>query len=115
LPGFDSLPLDSVRPSFRLPLRIGGSLTAPQRPPAGDYWRKNLTLIGILLSIWAFVSFGLGIYWAEDLHGIQAPLPGTPLGFWFAQQGSILVFIILVFVYARRMNQLDEEFGVEED
>lgn len=89
-------------------------MTAPQRPPAGDYWRKNLILIGILLSIWAFVSFGLGIYWAEDLHGIQAPLPGTPLGFWFAQQGSIFTFVILIWVYCWKMNRLDDEYFSDE-
>ena len=87
-------------------------MAPPQRPPAADYWRKNLTLIAILLSIWAFVSFGLGIYWAEDLHGIQAPLPGTPLGFWFAQQGSIFTFVILIWVYAWKMNRLDDELSM---
>ncbi len=74
------------------------------------YWKKNLILITVLLSIWALVSFGLGIYWAEDLHEIHAPLPGTPLGFWFAQQGSIFTFVVLIGIYAWRMNRLDDEF-----
>ncbi|MEC9475454.1 MAG: DUF4212 domain-containing protein [Planctomycetota bacterium] len=85
-------------------------MTSPERPPAGNYWRANLKLIAILLAIWAFVSFGLGIYWAEDLHDIHAPLPGTPLGFWFAQQGSIFTFVILIWVYSWRMNRLDDEY-----
>ena len=93
---------------------MGAAMTTPDRPPARDYWRKNLILIAILLSIWAFVSFGLGIYWAEDLHGIKAPLPGTPLGFWFAQQGSIFTFVILIWVYAWRMNRLDDEYFSDE-
>ena len=79
------------------------------------YWRKNLQLITILLFIWAFVSFGLGLAFADSLHGILAPLPGTPLGFWFAQQGSIFTFVILIWVYAWRMNKLDDEYFTNGD
>ena len=81
------------------------------------YWHQNLATIGVLLFLWALVSFGLGIYWAEDLHEIQAPLPGTPLGFWFAQQGSIFTFVLLIWIYTRRMNRLDDEYfsGEEND
>ena len=80
-----------------------------------SYFRANVTLIAILLVIWAIVSFGCGILLAPWLN--QVKLPGTeyPLGFWFAQQGSIYVFVVLIFVYAQRMNALDKEFGVEED
>jgi len=83
--------------------------------PAKAHWRANLRLTGLLLLIWAAVSFGCGIFlrrWLDQWH-----LPGTafPLGFWFAQQGSILVFIVLIFVYARCMNRIDAKHGVRED
>ncbi len=77
------------------------------------YWRKNLQTLVILLVIWFLVSFGFGIIWAEELNAFQ--LGGYKLGFWFAQQGSIFVFVILIFVYVIRMNRLDKEFGVNED
>lgn len=77
------------------------------------YWRKNLQTIFVCLVIWAFVSLGLGIIWAEALN--QFRLGGYPLGFWFAQQGSIYTFLILIFFYAWRMNRLDKEFNVDED
>ena len=70
-----------------------------------SYWRANLRILAVLLSIWFIVSFGLGILWVEPLNRIQ--MAGFPLGFWFSQQGSIFVFIALVFVYARRMDRLD--------
>lgn len=77
------------------------------------YWGANLRLIQISLVIWALVSFGFGIILRPLLGGIS--VGGTDLGFWFAQQGSILVFLALIFFYAWRMNQLDREHGVEED
>ncbi|MDX1540482.1 MAG: DUF4212 domain-containing protein [Geminicoccaceae bacterium] len=77
------------------------------------YWKANLRLITICLIIWALVSFGFGIILRPLLSGIE--VGGTDLGFWFAQQGSILVFLILIFFYAWRMNKLDRQFGVEED
>lgn len=77
------------------------------------YWKKNLKTLVILLSIWFIVSFGFGIILAEPLNHYR--LGGYPLGFWFAQQGSIYVFIILIFVYVARMNRLDREFDVNED
>ena len=76
------------------------------------YWQANLGLIKISLVIWAVVSFGFGILLRPLLSGI--PVGGTDLGFWFAQQGSILVFLALIFFYAWRMNKLDKEYGVEE-
>lgn len=77
------------------------------------YWQANLRLMKICLVIWAVVSFGFGIILRPLLSGI--PVGGTDLGFWFAQQGSIYVFLILIFFYAIRMNSLDREFGVQED
>ena len=77
------------------------------------YWKANLRLVTISLIIWALVSFGFGILFRPLLSGI--PVGGTDLGFWFAQQGSILVFMALIFFYAWRMNTLDREFGVDEE
>lgn len=77
------------------------------------YWKKNLKTLVILLAIWFLVSFGFGILLAEPLN--QFKIGGYPLGFWFAQQGAIYVFIILIFVYVARMNKLDKEFDVNED
>ena len=76
------------------------------------YWRANLRVIWICLAIWALVSYGFAIIFRPLLAGIK--FGGTDLGFWFAQQGSILVFIALIFFYAARMNKLDRDYGVEE-
>ncbi|MDE4133267.1 DUF4212 domain-containing protein [Phaeobacter sp. QD34_3] len=77
------------------------------------YWQANVRIILISLVIWAVVSFGFGILLRPMLSGIS--VGGSDLGFWFAQQGSILVFLGLIFFYAWRMNRLDREFGVEEE
>ncbi|MFN7023745.1 MAG: DUF4212 domain-containing protein [Pseudorhizobium sp.] len=76
------------------------------------YWAANIRIITICLAIWATVSYGFGILLRPLLSGIQ--FGGTDLGFWFAQQGSILVFIALIFYYAAYMNRLDRKFGVDE-
>lgn len=76
------------------------------------YWRRNLRLMAVLLSIWALVSFGAGILFVEPLNEIS--FIGFPLGFWFAQQGSIIIFVILIAIYVWRMDKLDAEFGVDE-
>ena len=76
------------------------------------YWKANIRLVTICLVIWALVSFGAGILFRPLLSGIT--IGGTDLGFWFAQQGSIIVFIALIFFYAFRMNALDREHGVDE-
>jgi len=76
------------------------------------YWKKNLKYLLILLSIWFLVSYGCGILFADTLNTIK--IGGFPLGFWFAQQGSIYVFVILIFIYVRLMNKLDKEFDVDE-
>ncbi|MCR9065714.1 MAG: DUF4212 domain-containing protein [Cytophagales bacterium] len=77
------------------------------------YWRKNLRYLAILLSIWFLVSYVFGIVLVDQLNTIR--LGGFKLGFWFAQQGSIYVFIVLIFVYVRLMNKLDKEFNVNEE
>ena len=77
------------------------------------YWKANLRLLTMCLVIWAIVSYGFGILLVEPLNAIS--LGGYKLGFWFAQQGSIYVFLVLIFFYAIRMNALDREHGVAED
>ena len=80
---------------------------------AEGYWKANVrTIIGCLI-VWAFVSFGCAILFRPLLAGI--PVGGTDLGFWFAQQGSILTFLVLIFFYAWRMNKLDRQYGVNEE
>lgn len=77
-----------------------------------EYWKKNISKMVMLLSIWFVVSFVFGILLVEPLNTIK--LGGFPLGFWFAQQGSIYVFVVLIFVYVRMMNKLDKEYDVHE-
>mgnify|MGYP002637888236 CR=1 FL=1 len=77
------------------------------------YWQANLRLVGFCLVIWFVVSFGFGILLLDVLNQFQ--MGGVRLGFWFAQQGSIYVFVLLIFFYAWRMQALDRAFGVEED
>ena len=79
---------------------------------SNDYWAANVRIILISLAIWFACSFGLGILLRPALSGIH--VGGADLGFWMAQNGSIYVFLILIFAYAWRMNKLDKEFGVEE-
>jgi putative solute:sodium symporter small subunit len=78
-----------------------------------DYWSATLRLLVTLLVIWFLVSFGFGILLAEPLNAIS--LGGYKLGFWFAQQGSIYVFLLLIVVYVLRMNRIDQKFDVHED
>ena len=75
------------------------------------YWKKNIRYITILLSIWFIVSFGCGILFVEQLNTIQ--IGGFKLGFWFAQQGSIYVFTVLIFVYIKLMNKLDKKYNLD--
>lgn len=77
------------------------------------YWKENLRLLALCLSIWFAVSFLFGIILVDVLN--QFHLGGYPLGFWFAQQGSIYTFLILIFFYASRMNKLDRKYDVHED
>ncbi|MGI9260181.1 MAG: DUF4212 domain-containing protein [Gammaproteobacteria bacterium] len=78
-----------------------------------QYWRANLRLVAYCLAIWFVVSFGFGVILVDTLNQIQ--IFGFDLGFWFAQQGSIVCFIALIFYYAWRMNRLDREHDVDED
>ena len=77
-----------------------------------EYWRKNLRLMAVLLTIWALVSFGAGIVFVDALNNLT--FIGYPPGFWFAQQGSIIAFVILIAIYVWRMDKLDAEYGIDE-
>ena len=88
--------------------------TAERDARARDYWRRNLRLLAVLLLIWALVSFGAGIVWAERLNRWTLPGTGFPLGFWFAQQGAIYAFVLVIVVYVVLANRLDRRFGVWE-
>lgn len=77
------------------------------------YWKATLNLLTKILIVWFLVSFGAGILFADLLNNFH--LGGYPLGFWFAQQGSIYVFIVLIFYYAKKMNDIDRKFNVHEE
>ncbi len=101
---------DSPRPHD--PVAPGGP------PPTGDrrlYWRHNLRIVAVLLTIWFAVSYGCGILWVDWLDQFRIPGTGFKLGFWFAQQGSLYTFVVLIGVYVFLMNRLDRRYGVEED
>lgn len=76
------------------------------------YWRRTVGYVVGLLAIWAAVSYGASILWADALD--KTRIAGVPLGFWFANQGSMLTFVVLIFVYVKLMNHLDRKFGVYE-
>ncbi len=76
------------------------------------YWRENLTYVFILLGVWFLASYGAGILFAKQLNGIR--LGGFKLGFWFAQQGAIYIFLVLIFAYVYLMNKLDKKYDVHE-
>ncbi|MBW7833983.1 MAG: DUF4212 domain-containing protein [Simplicispira suum] len=77
------------------------------------YWKATLSLLFKILIVWFLVSFGAGILFADMLNNIK--LGGYPLGFWFAQQGSIYIFIVLIFYYAKKMGDIDRRFNVHEE
>lgn len=79
---------------------------------AKAYWKENIGYLFLLLTIWFVVSFGAGILFKDELNNIR--MGGFKLGFWFAQQGSIYVFVVLIFVYVRLMNKLDKKYGYDE-
>jgi putative solute:sodium symporter small subunit len=87
----------------------------PPHRAAAAYWRRNLRYLAILLAVWFAASYGAGILFVNQLNAIRIPGTGFPLGFWFAQQGSIYTFVVLIFVYVFLMNRLDREFDVDED
>ena len=76
------------------------------------YWRKNIEVMGVLLLVWAAVGLGAGVLFADSLNALH--IGGFPLGFWFAQQGSIIVFVVLILVYALVMNRLDAAHRAED-
>ncbi len=78
-----------------------------------EYWKRNVKLITIFMVIWFVVSFGFGIILVHPLNAIS--IGGYKLGFWFAQQGSMYVFVALIFIYSKMIGNLDKEFGVEEE
>lgn len=92
--------------------------SASQDPPGEDlswrreYWKKNVRVLVVMLIIWASVSLGAGVLFIEQLNNIE--ILGFPLGLWFAQQGAIYTFVILILVYAVWMDRIDDEFGVSE-
>ena len=89
-------------------------LTQPQAHAALQrYWRANVRIMLILLAIWAFVGLGCGVLWADWLNALSFRLGGFPLGFWFAQQGSIIVFVLLILIYAVLLNRLDRRHHEE--
>lgn len=95
----------------------GGASPPPPEQPAEEgwqraYWRRNLRLMVVLLAIWFLVSYVFGILLVEPLNAVV--IAGFPLGFWFAQQGSIYTFVVLILVYAKLMDRLDDEYGVSE-
>jgi putative solute:sodium symporter small subunit len=103
------------------PLNASTKPPPPEETPTGDlssgddgggYWRQNIRLVLILLSVWFVVSCGFGVLLVVPLNRFH--FGGFPLGFWFAQQGSIFVFVILIYIYARRMDRLDREYGGDE-
>ncbi len=94
-------------------LCLSRRLIVPDQSNQKKYWKKNLQYLAILLSIWFVVSYGFSIILVDYLDKIK--IGGFKLGFWFSQQGSLFVFVILIFVYVRLMNKLDKEYNVEEE
>jgi len=90
-----------------------GNLPMSDQRNKQAYWKANLRLVALCLSIWFVVSYLFGIILVDWLNSIS--IGGYMLGFWFAQQGSIYTFVILIFFYAHRMNKLDRQFDVHED
>ncbi len=83
-----------------------------KKKKAKAYWKENIKYVSILLIIWFLVSYGAGIVFKDELNKFR--LGGFKLGFWFAQQGAMYVFVILIFVYVRIMNKLDKKYGYDE-
>ncbi len=87
--------------------------TESQKDNRRAYWRENLTIVAILLSVWFIVSLMLSVVFVDELNDIR--LGGFRLGFWIAQQGSLYTFVVLIFIYVRTMNRLDRKYGLEEE
>lgn len=84
----------------------------PKKEKMKRYWKENIRYLVILLTIWFIVSYGFGILLVDQLNSIK--LGGFKLGFWFAQQGAMYVFVVLIFVYVRLMNKLDKKYDIHE-
>lgn len=84
-----------------------------QEADVGKYWQENIRLLLILMAVWFVVSFGCGILFVDELNAFS--LGGFKLGFWFAQQGSIYVFVGLIFIYAFLMKRIERRYGVDDD
>jgi putative solute:sodium symporter small subunit len=107
----DGIPPTSSQLTRPLTVSEGGTYTVtPEKRKA--YWQANVRMLIVLLIIWFVVSYGLGIILVEPMNSIM--LGGYPLGFWFAQQGAIYAFLVLIFIYAAMMNRLDKKFDVDE-
>ena len=89
-------------------------MAEPTPDRAAEYWRRNLRYLLVLLGIWFLVSFGFSIVWADALNAVRIPGTGFKLGFWFAQQGAIYVYLVLIATYVWLMNRLDRRMGVDE-
>ncbi|MDB9770207.1 DUF4212 domain-containing protein [Gammaproteobacteria bacterium] len=76
--------------------------------PGQSYWKSNIRILVVLLAVWFVASFGFGILWSDTLDEIK--IGGFKLGFWFAQQGSIYIFVLLIFIYVLLMNRLDKKY-----
>ena len=87
--------------------------TESQKDNRRAYWRENLTIVAILLSVWFVVSLLLSVVFVDELNNIR--LRGFRLGFWIAQQGSLYTFVVLIFIYVWAMNRLDRKYGLEEE
>jgi putative solute:sodium symporter small subunit len=81
---------------------------------ADAYWKANISLISMLLAVWAFVSYGMAIILYPVLINVQMPLTQVSVPFWFAQQGSMFTFVILIIIYAVQMDKIDQKFDVNE-
>ncbi len=101
----------SMSPPPGSPARSSVSNAAQLDEATRRYWRANVWIMGALLAVWAFVGLGCGVLWADWLN--QWSVSGIPLGFWFAQQGSIATFVVLILIYAIAMNSLDARFHRE--
>ena len=87
--------------------------TESQKDSRRAYWRENLTIMAILLSVWFIVSLMLSVVFVDELNDIR--IGGFRLGFWIAQQGSLYTFVALIFIYVWAMNRLDRKYGLEEE
>ncbi len=94
-------------------MKVSETENAQTDESAKAYWKENIKLMLVLLAVWFIASFGMGILFADELNNFR--FFGFKLGFWMAQQGSIYVFVALIFIYVHKMNKLDQKYDVHED